>query len=126
MTVAVHLGHDLQNALADRLDVIGLGLLRRDRQPALLAKLLDGLEGKPGIDRLRAIAGEDAEMVDLARFAGLDDQAGLHPQALTDEMVVDRAGGERRRDRHAVGTGGAIGNDQYVDVGEHRLGCFPA
>ena len=41
-------------------------------------------------------------MVHLARFAGLDHKAGLHPQALADQMMVHRRGRERCRDRDAV------------------------
>ena len=39
----------------------------------------------------------------LARLAGLDDQAGLHAQALADQVMMHRRGGQQRRDRNAVG-----------------------
>ena len=50
----------------------------------------------------------------LARLAGLDDQAGLRAQALADQVVVHRRGRQQRRDRHALGRHGAVGQDQDV------------
>ena len=90
------------------------------------ADLLQRLEGEIGVHRLGAVARQHAEMVHLARLAGLDDEAGLHAQALADQVVVHRRGGQRRRDRDAVGPGGAVGQDQDVDVGQHRLGRLAA
>src|SRR5206468_980137 len=64
-----HLGHHLQQALADRLDVAlddlvvvegaGQAVLHRD----------DGFEREVRIDRLGAVAGETGEMMHFARFA---------------------------------------------------------
>src|SRR3546814_10310089 len=93
-----HLGHHLQSALAHGLDVVLLNLRGRERQLAPDADFLQRLEGEPGVDRLRAIAGQYAEVMHLARFARLDDEAGLHPQALADQMMVDRRRRQRGRD----------------------------
>ena len=41
-------------------------------------------------------------MVDFTRLAGLDHQPGLHPQALTDEVVMHRRSGQQCRHRDAV------------------------
>ena len=100
-----HLGHHLEQALADRLDValdhlLGLDL---DRQLAALVHVEHGLEGEIGVDRLGAVAGEAGEMVHLARLAGLDDEPDRGAQALADQVVVHRRGREQRRDRDAVG-----------------------
>ena len=38
----------------------------------------------------------------LARLAGLDDEAGLHAQALADQVVVHRRGRQQRRDRRCA------------------------
>ena len=65
-------------------------------------------------------------MVHLARLAGLDDQSGLHPQALADQLVMDRAGRQRRRDRDALGRRRTVGNDDQIGIREHRLGRLPA
>ena len=65
-------------------------------------------------------------MVHLARFAGLDDDAGAHAQALADQVVVHRRGGQQRRDRDAVLADLAVRQDQDGVVGQHRLGGFLA
>ena len=36
---------------------------------------LDRVEGEIGVDRVRAVAGEQGEVVDLAGFAGFEDEA---------------------------------------------------
>ena len=53
-----HLGHHLQHALADRLDVVLADLVGGLRQAVLDAELLQGLEREVGVHRLRAIAGQ--------------------------------------------------------------------
>src|SRR3546814_8907633 len=95
-----HLGHHLQNALAHGLDVVLLNLRGRERQLAPDADFLQRLEGEPGVDRLRAIAGQYAEVMHLARFARLDDEAGLHPQALADQMMVEDRKSTRLNSSH--------------------------
>src|SRR3546814_1948890 len=70
---------------------------------------------------LRAIAGQYAEVMHLARFARLDDEAGLHPQALADQMMVDRRRRQRGRDCDAFGRGHAVGQYQDVLIRQHRV-----
>ena len=70
-----HLGHHLHDALADRLEVVLLHVGGGFVQLGLDADLLQRLEREIGVDRLRAVAGEHAEMMHLARFAGFDDDA---------------------------------------------------
>ena len=72
-----HLGDHLQDALAERLQVVLLHLLGRQRQAVFGADLLQGGEGEIRVDRLGAVAGQHAEMVHFARLAGLDDDAGI-------------------------------------------------
>ena len=102
-----HLGHHLQNALADRLDVVGGRLLGAQRRGVRGTQGLEGLEGEVGVHRLRPVAGQDAEVVHLARLAGLDDQAGLHAQALADQLVVHRRRRPARRGWGCAPAGGA-------------------
>src|SRR5690606_36592690 len=68
-----HLGHDLLDALPDRLDVVLLDLLGGQFRELVLADLLQRIEREVGVHRLRAVAGERAEMVHFAGLAGLDD-----------------------------------------------------
>ena len=115
-----HLGHHLEHALADRLDVALDDFLVVEllRQVALHGD--QRLEGEIGVDRLGAVAGEAAEMMHLARLAGLDDEADRGAQALADQVMMHAARREQRRDRHAVGAGAAVGQDDDVDAVVHR------
>src|ERR1700720_4177538 len=121
-----HLGHDLEKALAERLRVILLHLLGAQGQPVFGADLFQRREGEIGVDRLGAITCQYAEMVHLARLAGLDDNAGLGAQPLADQMVVHRRGGEQCRDRHALDRHRAVGQDQDVVASLDRRGRFAA
>ena len=121
-----HLGHDLQQALADRLDVVLLDLVGLLRQAVLQAKLLEGLEGEIGVHRLGAIARQAAEMMDLADLARFDHQAGLGAQAAADQVMMHGRRRQQRRDGHALGRYGAIRQDQDVAVGQHAVGGLVA
>ena len=59
---------------------------------------VERLEGEIGIDRLGAVAGEQAEMMHLARLAGLDHEARLGAQAVADQMMMHGRHREQRRD----------------------------
>ena len=85
-----HLGHDLENAFADGLDVVLFHLLRGELDALALADLFECLKGEIGIHSLGAVAGQRAEVVHLARFARLHDQTDLHTQALAHQLVVYR------------------------------------
>ena len=121
-----HLGHDLENALADRLDVVLADIGRIEIGEAPGTQILERLEGDIGIDPFRTIAGERAEMVHFARFAGFDDQPGLHAQALPHQLVMHCGGGQQGGHGNAVGALAAIGQDQDVGIAQHRFGCRPA
>ncbi len=97
-----HLGHHLQNAFADRLDVVLLHVIGLDRESHLHADLLQRLERQVGVDRFRAVARQRAEMMHLARFAGLDHETGLHAQALADQMMMHGRRREESRNRNAI------------------------
>ena len=114
-----HFRHDLEDALSGRLAIISERL-----NPEVHS--FDRVVGEVRIDRFGAIACKHAEMVDLARFAGFHHQPGLHAQTLADQLVMDRAGRERDRDRDSPGSGRTVGKDQDVAVAQHRFGCLPA
>ena len=116
-----HLGHDLEQALVDRLDVAVDGLLRVDVLGQVARHGGERVEGEIGVDRLGAVAGQHAEVMHLAGLAGLDHQADRGPQAAADEVMVHAGGGEQRRNRHAVGPDHAVGQDDDVDAGVDGL-----
>ena len=107
-----HLGHHLQQSLADSLDVALQGFLRASasrRAPGMICS--QRLEGEVGVDRLRAVAGEHRELMHLARFArsrrpGRPWCAGLagsgddaRPTVASSEGIGIRSGPTARSDR---------------------------
>ena len=115
-----HLGHDLEDALVDGLDVALHRFVSRDLFLERGEHVLQRLEGEIGVDGFRAIARERAELVHLARFARLDHEANLRAQALADQMVMRGRGGEQGRDRHALGRDRAVRQDDDVVAILHR------
>ena len=85
-----HLRHDFQKTLVDRLDVALARLLPIDLIGEIRRHRGERLEGEVGIDRLRPIAREQREMVDLPRVAGFDDEADRGAKALADQMMMHR------------------------------------
>ncbi len=81
-----HLGHHLQHAFADGLDVVLLHVFFRELHALALTDLFQRLERQIGVHCLGAVAGQRAEVMDLARFACLDHEAHLHPKALTTSL----------------------------------------
>ena len=111
-----HLGHHLEQPLADRLDVALDDFLGVDLVRHLAARMHveHGVEGEVRVDGLGAVAGEAGEMVHLARLAGLDHEPDRGPKSLADKIVVHRRRREQRRDRDAVGADETIGQDDDV------------
>ncbi len=116
-----HLRHHLEDALVDRLDVALDRFLGGDLLVEIGQHGLDGLEGEIGIDRLGTVACERAELMHLVGLAGLDHEADRGPEPAADEVMMHRARREQRWDRHAVGTGGAVGQDDDVFAGANGL-----
>ena len=113
-----HLGDRLEQALADRLDDQPLGLVGDvDAGDAALGDhRVDGLERDVGVDGAGAVADQRREVMDLARLAGLQDEAGLQARALAHQVVVHGGDGQQRRDRRAAPTDAAVAEDQDVDA----------
>ena len=88
-----HLGHHLEHALADRLDVALDDFVIVELLGQLGLHRDEGLEGEIGVDRLGAVAGEAGEMMHLARLAGFDDKADRGAQARADQMMMHGGAG---------------------------------
>ena len=115
-----HLGHRLAHALAQRLDQV-LGRRRRVDAGDVAAQrqVLDGGHGQVRVDRGRAVADQQRDVVHLAGVAGLDDQPDPGAGALAHQVVVHRAGEQQRRDRRVVAVDAAAGqHDQPGAVGD--------
>ena len=123
-----HLGHHLEHPLPDALAVaVDDGLVvGRGGQPALAARLPERLEGQVGVDRVRAVADQQAVVVDLAGLAALEQETDPGALDRPQQVVVDGAAGEQRRHRDAVGSGRPVGEgDEGAAVVDRLLG-FPA
>ncbi|MNV07343.1 hypothetical protein D3C71_977650 [compost metagenome] len=112
-----HLGHDLEDALTNCLDVtindfvVGHFL----RECTVLVHVEKRIEGEIGVDRLRAITGEQTEMVDFARFTGFHDETDRGAQTLADQVMVHGGRRQKCRDRDAVRAELTVGeNDDVV------------
>ncbi len=120
-----HLGHDLQDALAERVDQVLDGLLRLQagQEGTGAQQVLDGLHGEVRVDRGRSVADEQGDVVDLADVTGLDQQADLGALLGGDEVVVHGGGEQQRRDRCVLGVRVAVReDDQAGAVGDGRVG----
>ena len=106
-----HLGHHLEDALFDGLDIIGGGRwnvqTRADRQRAIICA--SGFEGQVRIDGPGAVAEQTAEVMDLARLAGFDHEAAAGAQAFADQVVVHAGRCQQGRNRCLPFVGPAIG-----------------
>ena len=94
-----HLGHGLHHALDRTLEEVVNRLVEVDVEHVVLDHLVDGIEGHVGIDRVRAVADERREMVDLAGLAGFEDDGDLGARARAHEVVVQAAHHEQGRHR---------------------------
>jgi len=106
-----HLGHHLEDALAERLDQVGHGLLLGDRHHALVDEPFRGLHREVGVHRGGTVADQQRHVVDLPHVAGLDDQRDARAGAPAERVVVDG------REQQEGGDGGEFGAG--VPVGEH-------
>ena len=114
-----HLGHHLEQPLVDRLDEAFDDLVFVDLLGQPLLHRRQRLEGEIRVDGLGAIAGEAAEMMDLAWLAGLDHQADRSAQSLADEVMMHRRRRQQRRDRDAVRPDHAVRQDDDVVAAMH-------
>ena len=121
-----HLGHDLRQPLADRLDVVVDRLVGRQLARQVLVQRGQRLQREVRVHGLGAIAGQHGEVVHLARRAGLDHQAGGRAQALAHQVLVHRRQRQQRGDRDVVAIHAAVGDDEDVVAAldrVHRLGA---
>ena len=124
-----HLGHDLEDAVAEGVDEVVDGGVRVDLDGARAGEVLDGLHGEVRADRGGAVADEEGDVVDLADVAGLDDEPDLGARVLAQQVVVDGAREEQRRDGGHLRGGLAVRQDDEartglgggVDLGEDLL-----
>ncbi len=119
-----HLGHHLEEALGDGLDVAGAGLLMGRAVGEEVAQGGDGGEGEVRVDGLGAVAGQQREVVHLARGSRLHHEARPRAQPGAHQVLVHVAQGEQRGDGDEIRAHLAIGEDDDVHpaAAHHVLG----
>ena len=119
-----HFRHDFQHTLLDGLRVMIHGLTMVDaRQQALPDHVVQRFECEIWIDRGRAVADQQAIVMDFARIAGFDDQCGLRARAFANEVVMQSGGGKQARNRRMVFIDLAIRQNQDRCAGPDRVCC---
>ena len=116
-----HLGHDLEQSLADGLDVAPVDLFLVQLLGQIVPDGRQRLEGEVRVDGLGAVTGQHRELVHLARGAGLDHQAGLGAQPGAHQVVVHGRGRQQGGNGQPVGAHRAVRQDEDVVAVAHRL-----
>ncbi len=110
-----HLRHHLEHALAQAPDqVLDRDLGLDGHVVAVAGEVLDRLHGEVRVDRRGAVPDQERDVVHLADVAGLDHQPDLGAGLLADQMVVDGAGQEQRRDRRELGSAVPVGQHDHA------------
>ena len=108
-----HLGHDLDDALDRGLDVaVDRVRVLRAGQQALADHVVEAGIHQVRVDRLRAVAEQQAEVVHLAGLAGFQHQPDPGPGARADQVVMQPGDGQQRRNRGPAGVHARVRQDQ--------------
>ena len=105
-----HLGHDLQDTLAERLDQLAdrlLGGQVGDHTPA--DQVLHRLHRQVGVHGGCAVADQQRDVMDLAHVPSLDEQRDTRALLDPDQVLVHRRRQQQRRDGRVLRVGVAIG-----------------
>ncbi len=93
----------LSRPFFERLHVVRAAPLERDvAERAVARQLRHRREREVRVHRADAVADEERQVRDLARLAGLEDDARADAQPLAHQVVVHRAHAEQRRDRRVA------------------------
>ena len=124
-----HLGHDLEQALADGLHVqvdgcrcmrrVGTCRVRRGGDVCGA----DGLERERRIDGARAIAEQQRDLRDLTGLIRANDDAGVGPDPRADQVMMDGRYGEQRRERGPALVHRRIVDHEELRPSPHRRFC---
>ena len=118
-----HLGHDLEQSLANAAAIAAAQFLARVRihfHRALAHEIEQRLVRQIRIHGRGAIADETREMVGVARRAGLDQDVALAAQPRLDQAMMHGAGGEQRLNRNLAPDEVAVRQEQHQLPGAHR------
>ena len=108
-----HLGEHLEEAGPERFqDPLARDLGRDVGDLAPRREVGGRVEHEVGVHDRGAVADQRRDVVDLARLARLDREAGVDAVACAHQVLVDGRGGEERRDRRVLLAHGAVAQDE--------------
>ena len=119
-----HLGHDLEQSLADAAAIAAAEFLPHRRfhfQRAGAHEIEQGLIGEIRVDGGRPVADQAGEMMRIARRAGLHQDVALAAQSGLDQAVMHRAGGEQGVHGHLALDQVAVRQQQHDLAAAHRV-----
>ena len=112
-----HLGHDLQDALAEALDQVVDAVLRGDPHDVAGGdELFHGFHGQVRVHGGGAVADEHGDVVRLADVAGLHHEGGLGAVGAAQQVVVHGADEQQGRDRRPLGVRVAVREHDVLDA----------
>ena len=121
-----HFGHDLQYALARRLDVVPNRLDWIMHRCAIFSdEVFDRLERKVRVDGCSAVPDQETHVMNLSSVTGLDDQPNTSTRLFANEMVMNRTCKQQRGNRCHLDIGTAIGKDKHCCASLNRIGRKP-
>jgi hypothetical protein len=121
--------------LLDALVVLGTGRTQSEceargvnvvNSQALPNNLVDDLQRKPRADRVRSVADEHTQVVNLTGLASVDQESDLRALLLHEQVLVHATRRNERRERHAVRAGRAVREDDDLDAVVDRLARLAA
>ena len=124
-----HLGHHLEDALVERLDVVERGLFARHAfDDPLGDHVVERLEGEVRVDGASAVADEERHVVHFAGVARFEEERATRTRAFAHQVVVHAGGREEARDGRALLGHATVREDQDGVARAHgraRLGLQP-
>ena len=117
-----HLGHDLEQALVERLLVVGEALAERQlAEQAARVPGGDGLLGEVGVHRGGADADDDGGIVHVEAFARTDVQRREGAQRLAHQVGMHATCRQDHGQRRALGVDIGVGQHDVQAAAAHRL-----
>ncbi len=117
-----HLGHDLQQALVDRLLVAREALVQgQPRQQAAAVPVGDRRLGEPGVDRGSADPDQHRDIVHVQALARAHRDRAEAAQALAHQVAVHGTGGQDHRDRRLALRHRLVAQHDLLAALAHRI-----
>ena len=116
-----HLGHDLHQALVDRLDETLLSFIGIDSGRQIERR--DCFKGKPRANRFCTVTCQQREVMHFTSRTRFNDQTGAGAQPCLNQMLMHARAGNQGWNRDAFTGHGAVRQNQHVvTIGDRLIG----